>query len=342
MDEPVRVTFYTTAAGFFAYGAKNPSFGNLDDSLSQLEEWGRDAALSVTKLLDPAEDSDELPVYLLGAQRIGRDWLLGLWNEIPTSDNTVASIAMNSVVGSPEIHQNDTAPNTIAGYATYFWAIPEHGVVASLRFAGGSAGRRAMEGYVRNFLALESKYVVEQTLADGTTAIIGHSETGRVPPQSARPRFKLSTYKKKGKRAYLLEHHERIRKVIRRGQVTLDNLIERGLFQNFVRFVRGDGDQPNVVTGTRAAKIELEYTPTLPELNAMIEADDNDQEGSRWDDLGFELAGEAGNVIWINKSRASDNYEFDVERTSGVVTLESIARAIAHQRDEMLELLKDA
>src|SRR5690606_16204563 len=110
------VTVYTAAAGFFAYGSKQPAFGSLDDTFAQLEEWGTDAPLSITKLMDAAEDSDELPIYLLGAQRIGRDWLMGLWNEIPTSDNTVASVAMNSVVGSPEIHQNDTAPNTIAGF----------------------------------------------------------------------------------------------------------------------------------------------------------------------------------------------------------------------------------
>ena len=153
----------------------------------------------------------------------------------------------------------------------------------------------------------------------------------------------MVTFSKKGRRAYLLANHEKIKRVLRVGRVTLENVVDRTTFQSLIRFLRGDPTVHQAVeVGVRSARVELQYTPTEEELKAMIEADDADDDGSRWEDLGFDLNGEDG-TIWLNRSRASDTFSLNLEvASSGVVKTELLAETISAQRNQLLQLLEDA
>jgi hypothetical protein len=341
--EDVRVTFYTISrCGFYPWGMENPIFGGINDTFNQLEKWGSNSELSLTKLLDPAPDDDELPVYLLGIQPSDTDYVFALWNEVPSADGAFTSVSMNSIVGAPQLHLNALTAGTIPGYATYFWVVPDQGVIASIRPMGNTSGLKAMEGYVKKFLMLKSKYAIDGKNEKDEYTVVGHTNKGDKVPLNAHPRFHTTTYKKRGRRPYLLENHARISKVIRVGHVTLDKTVDRGILQSFVQFVRGDANQANHITGVRKAKVELEYTPTEAELIAMMEADDADQDGTRWEDLGFELAGDANKIIWINKSRASDTFSLEVTRQGGdIISLQSLADSLKDSRNHLLKLLED-
>lgn len=340
--EDVRITFYSLSkCGFYPWGMEHPIFGGIEDTFEQLAKWGNGADLSLTKLLDPAPDEDELPVYLLGIEKSGSDFVFALWNEVPSADGAVTSISMNSKVGDPKIHQNPLTAGTIPGYATYFWVVPQRGVLASVRPMGNTSGLKAMESYAKKFLMLKSSYAIDGKNEAGEYTVIGHTDAGDNVPKNAHPRFHISTFKKKGRRPYLVANHARIKRVIRVGHVSLDKVVDKGILQSFIQFVRGDATQSNHITGIRKAKVELEYTPSEAELISMMEEDDKDEEGTRWEDLGFELTGE-DKPIWINKSRASDTFSLDVDRQAAdVISLDSIGKSLAVQRAEVLKLLDD-
>ncbi len=342
--QDARVTFYSVSkCGFYTRGAKVPSFGGLADTFQQLFEWSKGLELSLTKLLDLATDADELPVYVLEMVPCGTGWILACWNEIPTSSGNITSVSKNSIVGAPEVHLNEVVENSIPGYATYFWIIPEKNVIASVKFSDFTTGLSAMSGYLFDFLMLESRYAIDATDADGQPYIAGYTDKGDKISTAAKPKFKLTTYSKKGRRAYLLENYAKIKKVLRVGRVTLENVSDRTTFQQLIRFLRGDPTKhQDVEVGVRSAKVELQYTPNKDELIAMIEADDSDDDGSRWEDLGFELNGEDG-TIWLNRSRASDTFSLNVElNASGVVNAMKLSETLDEQRPQVLQLLEDA
>jgi hypothetical protein len=342
--QDARVTFYTAAkCGFYKRGEKEPSFGGLAGTFQQLANWSNGLALSLTKLTDPAPDADTMPVYVLEMRPCGNDWILACWNEVPSADGNITSVSKDSIVGAPQVHLNEVVENSIPGYATYFWVIPDKNVVASIKFSDFTTGLKAMSAYVNDFLALESTYAIDAVDAEGKSYIAGYTDKADKIATAAKPKFQLVTFNKKGRRAYLLENHAKIKRVLRVGRVTLENVVDRTTFQSLVRFIRGDLNRnSDVEVGVHSARVELQYTPTEEELKAMIEADDADDDGSRWEDLGFELNGE-GSTIWLNRSRASDTFALNVELGgSGVVKTEMLAQALHAQRDQILQLLEDA
>lgn len=342
--QDARVTFYTAAkCGFYKRGEKEPSFGGLADTFQQLANWSNGLALSLTKLTDPAPDADTMPVYVLEMRPCGNDWILACWNEVPSADGNITSVSKDSIVGAPQVHLNEVVENSIPGYATYFWVIPDKNVVASIKFSDFTTGLKAMSAYANDFLALESTYAIDAVDAEGKPYIAGYTDKADKIATAAKPKFQLVTFNKKGRRAYLLENHAKIKRVLRVGRVTLENVVDRTTFQSLVRFIRGDLNRnSDVEVGVHSARVELQYTPTEEELKAMIEADDADDDGSRWEDLGFELNGE-GSTIWLNRSRASDTFALNVELGgSGVVKTEMLAQALHAQRDQILQLLEDA
>ncbi|MGJ7510512.1 hypothetical protein [Variovorax sp. GT1P44] len=114
-DEQARITFYSlNRCGFYKWRGQHPEFGGLADTFTQLAAWGRNKALSLTKLAEPVEGSDQLPVYLLGIVAVGNDWLMACWNETPARGGRVTSISMNSRVGTPQVHESELEPNTIS------------------------------------------------------------------------------------------------------------------------------------------------------------------------------------------------------------------------------------
>lgn len=339
-----RVTFYSVAkCGFYKRGEKQPSFGGLADTFQQLADWSNGLELSLTKLLDPGIDADTMPVYVLEMVPCGTGWVLACWNEVPSADGNITSVSKNSIVGAPQVHLNELVENSIPGYATYFWVIPELNVIASIKFSDFTTGLRAMSGYISDFLTLESKYAIDANDVEDQPYIAGYTDKEDNVPTAAKPRFKLIAFSKKGRRAYLLENHDKIKKVLRVGRVTLENVVDRTTFQSLVRFLRGDPTRhQDIEVGVRSARVELQFTPSEEELMEMIAADDADDDGSRWEDLGFELNGEEG-TIWLNRSRASDTFSLNVEvGASGVVKTQMLAHTLGTQRAQILQLLDDA
>lgn len=220
--QDARITFYSVAkCGFYKRGEKGPSFGGLADTFQQLADWSNGLELSLTKLIDAAPDAVTMPVYVLEMVPCGAGWMLACWNEVPSKDGNITSVSKNSIVGAPLVHLNEVVENSIPGYATYFWIIPEKDVIASIKFSDFTTGLKAMSGYVSDFLMLESTYAIDATDAEGQPYIAGYTDKADNIPTAAKPRFKLIIFSKKGRRTYLLENHAKIKKVLRVGRVTL-------------------------------------------------------------------------------------------------------------------------
>lgn len=334
--------FSATQCGFYGRGDNAPRFGGLHDTFAQLEEWGRDLDLSVTKLIDLDPGADDVPIYLLGVKAIGRNWLLGCWNEVPAHDGAVASISKNSKVGqAAKVHANPISPDTIPGYATFFYVVPARNAVACITFDGAASRRKSMAAYVRRFLNLESKYAIEEEAGDGVIQIVGFTDQGDNVPLPVGPRFNLDPFQKAGRRDFLIANSDKVTKVIRRGHVSLSKKVDLQMFQTFVQFVRGDKSKAADVTGLHTVRVELAYTPTREELTSMITAEEDDSELLQWERLGFEVKGE-DQPIWVDRTLARGEIDLSVERSSGVITLDSLATAVGARTAAMLQFLDDA
>lgn len=341
-QEEVKVSFYkVTQCGYYSHGANAPAFGGLQEVLTELAAWSNGAALALTKLFDPL--GDDLPVYLFGMRQVGNDWTFTTWNEIPAHDGKVASVSRRAVVGQAQVHLNAVDADDIPGYATYFWAVPDQNLIASIRFNHAVSGQQGMRSYIERFMALESSHAVQEQNDGGEARIVGYVENADAPMTKVAPRFRTGAYVKPGQVRYILNNHARVKKVVRRAHLHIVNPAEQTLLQGFVQFLRG-GNGNNHAAVDRSAYVELEYTPTQDELRAMIEAETADLDASAWDDMGFIMHGETSKTYWLGRASASDRLQLDVERdadTGAIVTLESLSAALAANRAAILRILQD-
>lgn len=339
-NEQVRITFYRIdKCGFYGWGAQQPAFGGVTDTLEQLAQWSDGVELSLTRLFDAQGDQEIYPVYLAGLVRRGEDWVLATWNEVPAHESGVASISRSSPVGAPQVHMNQIAENSIPGYATYFWIIPRRNVIASVRFVHNVSGQQHMRAYLERFLAVESRYVVTRPHEEHGEAIAGYAEDGENISQVLYPRFRTIAYVKHGERDYILRNAARIKRIVRRGHVTTTHGRDQQAWEGLVSFIRGRRPQRNAVVVDRSVYVELEYNPTDAELRHMIDSQDADEDVGAWDDMGFKFQGET-KTYWLAKSMASDQFEIPVERVNEeVVELHHLAQTLDANRRRILALL---
>lgn len=333
----VSVVFHRVEqAGFYPWGRRNRVLGDLQGTFEALHRWGRGKRFSLTRLVD-RRGEEELPVYLLGIEPLGAEWLFATWNRVPDSEGKIPSISMNSVVGDqPEVHLNNIDENTIPGFATYFWVVPELEVIATIRIETRASGKDAMRGYVERFLETESAYVV----SDDQGTVIGYrAMDGRGDVIKAKPMFRLSPFVKQGPLSFIRRHREQIARVIRTGHLEAVNAQDRQVAQGLFAFFRGARPDHQLVNNRRV-KLELDFTPSADELEAMIEAELGADAISAWDDLGFLMAGDMNTTHWVGRAIASDSPTFDLpDAEGGVYDLREIGRELAARRRELFRAL---
>lgn len=340
--EEVNINFYRiTRCGYYASRGKSPVFSSIDDVLWQLEKWTSGSDLSLTKIADPGGSNHDYPVYLLDIHQSGGDWVFATWNEVPSHETGVASVKLNSKVGTPEVHINGIEPNSIPGYATYFWVIPNMDLMATIRFTHLTNGQRQMQNYLGRFMSSYTEYAIPGLSAEGQPAIVGYTDLADKTPKNVRPYFKTAAYTKAGPREFILENQAKIRKVVRRGHVTTQNIVDRAFWQKAIRYVRGSEQAANSAFVKQATYVEIEYQPSHEELALMIDAEVDDLDATGWDDLGFVMHGEASKTYWVGRAGASGNFQLNVKRLDEeAIDLASLLTALNQNRPNILKLLE--
>lgn len=340
--EEATIQFYKVdRCGWYKYKEQVPVFGNLGDVFSQLAAWSDGVGLASTRLTPIDEDDNEYPTYLFGLYHRRSDWVFATWNQVPYSESGVASVQENSIVGAPQVVMNEIAQDSIPGYATYFWIIPEHNVIASVRFNRAQTGQFPMSKYVSQFMATASAYAVVAE-DDEEEHVIGFRNDPDSAPQRLRALFKTSVFAKAGPRDFLLANHHRIKKIIRRGHVSATEPSELRWWQSSLRtiFRSGAAAQGRAVINKRVY-VELDYCPSLAELNEIIAGQDEDIDAAGFDDVGFELAGEGSTKYWLSRERARGTFDLDIVRhDEETIDLPSLLTALQNQRQRILALLE--
>lgn len=317
--ENTRISLYDVEkCGYYPRGENTPAFGGLNDTLEQLKEWSSNRNLSLTKIFEPRDSSN--PIYVLDLLKHKQDWLLALWNEVPSSNGNVSSITKNSPVGRPEIHKNKIKHNSIPGYPTYYWIAPEENSIATIKVHKKPAGLRGLKEYIHQFLSTKTRYVIEREETDGESEvyiIAGYTDKEDLLPTKSKPRFELTPTRTTNNKELVMSNPGMIKKIIKTTRISVEDSIKLNFLQSAIRFLKRSGTNSEIREHVnRSIKIELQYTPTKDELHQMINSNDNDP--GRWNDLGFEIEGQDG-IIWMNKSKLKTDFEIkSIDEESGI------------------------
>ncbi|WP_429158125.1 hypothetical protein [Aeromonas media] len=322
MSEDVKFSFYRIdECGYYNYGKEVPAFGSVSQILKDLHAWGMDKSIENTKLYEPADGSNYLSTYLFNIRQNKNDWLLTTWNETPATEAGVPSVLKDSKVAAPGVIINDIKADSIPGYATYFWFLPDENLFASVRFRKRPlTGQPQMRKYIESALSLISSCVVLATKAevDGTHKILGYRDpslgSADLPKPQPQPRFNTSLAHKAGNRELIRQNASRISKIYRKETLQLKHMDKREWWQSALqRFGISAGTD---YSRTDEVNIKYEISPEsfdIQQVNAMIKSwDDSEETRSDWDDYGFGFVGSSTTPHWLSYSTLKASAELDV------------------------------
>lgn len=316
--------------------ARQAEFGDLPQVLADLQQWGQNKQLAETQTFSATAaegEAEQLPVYLLDIRGGQDDWLLTLWNQTPSTQGKVASIPTNAVVGNVDVVMNELAPNTIPGYATYFYFVPSLSAFAAVRFQHMVFGHAGMKHYMSGFVRIGTRYVrwSDAPNADGAFEILGYAAAAADQPEDLTPYFKSEVMKQGGERDLLVQRARDVRKVIRKTELNNGRRQDLALWQRLIRRA-GMGAAPEAPPAVRL-EYELPARFEPDEMKALQDRwDIESAEMEDWDDVGFQLKGEQ-TPYWLSKSVARGTHELDVVRDNEeVVNPQSLLDQLRAQR----------
>ncbi|AGU51511.1 hypothetical protein VAPA_1c44380 [Variovorax paradoxus B4] len=336
MREEARVTLLKLkACGYFRWGVNHaPEFGDVVETLRDLNRWGQGKQLGLTKTFDG--DESKLPAYLVNVHERRGDWLLTLWNEIESTDGAVASIDGYGQVGDADVTMNEFEAGAIPGFATYFWFMPNEGLVATVRFQHSSAGHYQMNKYLHGFMSQFSPHVVvgEELGDDGEVQVLGYRENDAAALTRFRPRFKSELLRKAGPIDFLLERTDRIRKITKRANLLLEERPKRALWEKML-------DQLHLTApNARPHEVKVNYSVEVDGLSPLAlrgivaEWAQEEQEDNNY---GFDLRGESNNTYWLDHAFVKDALWVDIDRKDAeIIEPNSLLSALQGHRRYML------
>ena len=261
-------------------------------------------------------------------------WLLTLWNESHNTEGTITSINGQAAVGNADVSETEVEEGHIPGHATYFWFLPDEGLMASVRFQHLTTGVSGMNKYMRCFVQRFTSFaVLGEPDEGGQRAIVGYRPDQTTAPSHYSARFKTEVFVKPGPLDKILANAANIRKMERRAKLDLAIRTEKNFFQKLLEGVHLATHQ----TGQHEAKIKYEV-----EVNGLEEGEvreiisqwrEEDQDDS---DYGFVLRGDQ-NTHWLGKEFVRETFELEVERDNAeLVRPQSLLHELARHRAQLL------
>ena len=325
MKEEAKITMYKiTACGYYKRREPEvPQFGSLSTTLGDLRHWIAGKLLRETKTYGVDADTKP-PTYVVDVTEYHGDWLLTLWNELETTDGKVASIDGLAQVGRANVTMTQFGEGSIPGFATYFWFMPDVGLMATIRFQHASGGQPSMNKYLKSFLSQFSANVVlaEEEIENGEISIIGYRASPSTAVTQYKPQFKTELLRKLGPIDFLLEHAEKIRKVSKKEVLKIAERPKRDWWQTLLANLHLE--TPNAPPHEVKVNYEVEVGGlNTDQLQTIVDAWQAEDQGSN--NYGFDLRGESGRTYWLDHAFVKDSVTVDVQRQNDeIVVAESL------------------
>lgn len=314
--ERVVVTMYDVRkCGYFAIGEDKPQFGSLPELLADLHQWAAGQTLVDTRLDTAGDDAEQLPVYLSDIQQQEGDCLFTMWNEVPTNkDGKMESAPANATVGNVVQVSNSVAKNTIPGFPTFFWLLPNVGRLATVRLESQRVtAQEPFRCYLEGFLATRSTHVVRAPSTGDDIEVWAYRKNDRSPPlKNVWPRFRTRLRMRPGAVDQIVKRAADIRKLHRSAKLELNNATHLQWWQQALRAtgISAPGSRPSQAN----LRIGLSARFTGEEVQALVE--DWRKHGCRLhsDDYGFQFKG-SQDIHWLSGSRDSEEHRIPVTRS---------------------------
>ncbi len=281
--------------GYYEMHGKTPAFGSVATVLRELRGWIKDKDHDETATIRGDQESPDKRTFCLEvrANADSGDFLVTLWNETTAANSKLASLVLNSRVGDPVVTVTDPPENSATGYATYFWFIPEHDVVAAVRYLAPSGGRGRVTKYLQEFMRYFGVHPVREDGDPDPYNVKGYraEKGGDMYPKFTRPLCITRPAVDANVVDYLHSHRASIRHVSGSRMLTFQDEVEAPRLRSLLELA-GVARPKAPPKSKMPVHFTLGFTPTKEELTEMIES----YEPGEGDNMSFYVSDDARTV----------------------------------------------
>lgn len=341
MSETIKIGFHDIErCGYYKRGGSDPEFSDLSKTLSDLSVWLQNKPLIDTLVWAPADG--QIIGRTCCAEMIGNprgDFVVTTWNASAHTNGKSLSIKENSTFGSPEIGEASIKRGHITGYPAYHWFVPEHNVVATLKFRANDLGHAGVAKYVKEYLATCGPHCAEPVSddVDGRTIQSYTGPSGQ--PAAVLPHFSTRRSHMPAEIEFLRNHVADIERVERRVEVPIAAAAdEDGGFSKLLDWVGITTPPVRTLTNNDATyrvKYTLPYTPSAVEFEEIISGWHGDAH-TKWENLGFRVKGRPS-IIWLDGALITDQRSINVTPDArGVFSASDLLNGLTVHRASIL------
>ncbi|MFZ5723407.1 MAG: hypothetical protein ACOY33_07065 [Pseudomonadota bacterium] len=267
-----------------------------------------------TKTFDPREGDSVLSAYGISCTRHGDDFLLMLWNQTHSVEEGVGCIQANVSPARASVIDLEPPDNTIPGYPTYFWILPEHDAYCTVTMENRLSGNHSFVRYMSGFLKKCPRHTVyEADDREDFLKLVGYGLDNQVAMRGLKPSFKTEVVRSDGELNDIRVRLPEVTRMIRRKTLTFNERDQRGVIERLCSFV-----------GRRALErvgheffLQYDIAGPVDEAEFQEIVDIYNQEQGEWDDVGFKFRGSA-DLKWLGHGgiRLKNSIELPVGRTN--------------------------
>ncbi len=315
------------------YYSRSPSaipINNAKNLIENLKQWISTIPTIDTTTSPSDVDGVDEKIYCLSVVKSSHnnDHVITLWVGIDTGDgNIVGAIKPSSNAGNIDLETRGFSDGSIPGFPLYFYVIPERNIIFPVRFNGSKNGIKIFQHYFYGFLTRYSSYCNYRTDEEGSRVVDFHG-----PPNSRDlgyyPRFSYRTWESGSVRERLHENVERITRVLKRSMAVTSS--DRNLVQRMAGIAGSAIDDRFIGANF---KYEIDYSPTVSEIDGMLSEYASDTDNSELD-YGFKIGED---TVWLSHSIRKYTTFADVRKRQGILYSSSgIINALQSTRAQII------
>ncbi|MEZ9796331.1 hypothetical protein BCS84_18385 [Vibrio cyclitrophicus] len=277
---------------------------DIGQTFDLIEDWVDGRLLSTTIPWDPASTRDNKPrVY---CKHIHKDpetghFLVVLWKSDQHSSGTMLGVDENETTGSSSIVQTSSkhkGKNVIWGRPCYYWVIPEHDAVVSIKFEHSLCDADLFKDFVRCAMTNRVKHADRIKISQTGHAKIQHNSGKH---ESCLYRFNMKIMSMPTNNVSFQKLVNRITHIIERDTVIVRGKNARSEWVNKFNNLFPATNLSKTNIKEKRIEVKAEAKPTAQEVKDLVEkyALDN-RSSSDWANVGFVT--DKG-ILWADKYR---------------------------------------
>lgn len=347
MTTEVSITIYDiTQQGYYHYArSDSPKFGSVHSTLKELYSWAEDKNIEDTLLSLEGFDTEKNHPTLLASinQHTDKGWLLTLWTQVPDHKGKVLSISRQRRVGDAKYTTNEVAKDTIAGFPSYYWFLPERSILATIQVNSFPTNPSGLQAHLQHFMSRLSNHAVKTKVSDdGEIKIAGYRECSISDTFSLTPRFRIKIRRKPSdidilrRKVEQIHRFERLEKFTTVAQANIASWQKR--IPKKLRGTLSENHIQNIKT-EQSFKTEI----NLEQLNFLIQDWEDNLQNIHMDiDYSFHVKKESKPYrLGSSIARHKFPFELNYDEKTGIVKPESLIHELERHMDIIIKNLID-